>query len=418
MRIRKRLRETYIAHVLYGASVSLLVVGSGLAQESFDDEFEGEEPEVNTPDIDPEFVEPTPGQTEPPPVEKPCVTPAEIYANDCIGKVVMRYTPRFELWSDHADKERFIYLPKLEATPSSKSHIDVADPNRWVFPEGTRLYKTFSRFVDGKLRRIETRVISKQRNDKNVLEWKMQAYRWNTAQTAAELVGDDGAFVTTDGHETVDENGKLVAAPATYQHWIPSQADCADCHLHRADKPEPILGFDAIQLADSGMLKKLIDEGRLYNSRATSSTPEKPNGITFTADDAKLLPNDSVAREALGYLHGNCGHCHGGPNPQNGLSLWSEIGLKDPLLSNAYRTGKCKKAYPTFAIDPHNAKESAIYKRMNTRAPHADPPTLQWPQMPPIATFDRHEDGLASIEAWINALPASEQTCSVTPPPR
>ena len=63
---------------------------------------------------------------------------------------VLSYQPAYELWSDGAEKERFVYLPP-------ETQIDTSNPDRWTFPVGTRFYKTFA--VGGK--RIETRLIEK-----------------------------------------------------------------------------------------------------------------------------------------------------------------------------------------------------------------------------------------------------------------
>src|SRR5688572_31331042 len=49
---------------------------------------------------------------------------------------VMEFEPRYPLWSDEAEKHRFIYLPP-------ERQIDSANPDRWNFPAGTRLWKEF-----------------------------------------------------------------------------------------------------------------------------------------------------------------------------------------------------------------------------------------------------------------------------------
>ncbi len=48
------------------------------------------------------------------------------------------YEPRFERWSDGAEKLRWLLLP-------DGLTIEVGPPNSWVFPEGTRLFKEFTR---------------------------------------------------------------------------------------------------------------------------------------------------------------------------------------------------------------------------------------------------------------------------------
>jgi len=60
---------------------------------------------------------------------------------------VLAYTPQYPLWSDRATKRRWIRLPRGTA-------IDARDPDAWVFPVGTKIWKEFSRD-----RRRETRLI-------------------------------------------------------------------------------------------------------------------------------------------------------------------------------------------------------------------------------------------------------------------
>src|SRR5262249_6060034 len=49
---------------------------------------------------------------------------------------LLPFQPQFVLWSDGAEKSRWIYLP-----PGTK--IDTIDPDHWSFPVGTRFWKEF-----------------------------------------------------------------------------------------------------------------------------------------------------------------------------------------------------------------------------------------------------------------------------------
>ena len=115
--------------------------------------FDASEPELTDADVADAANEPEPPQGPPPP---DCDGPPGLYneegpCNDSnLTPGVRKYVPKYQLWSDGADKHRHIYLP-----PGGK--IDVKSKDRWQFPVGTRLYKTFEK--DGK--RIETRVIVK-----------------------------------------------------------------------------------------------------------------------------------------------------------------------------------------------------------------------------------------------------------------
>jgi hypothetical protein len=70
---------------------------------------------------------------------------------DTLSPDVSPYAPSTPLWADGASKRRFIYLP-----PGTT--IDSRDPDHWLFPNGTKIWKEFSR--DG--RKLETRYLEKQ----------------------------------------------------------------------------------------------------------------------------------------------------------------------------------------------------------------------------------------------------------------
>src|SRR5262245_57731986 len=74
---------------------------------------------------------------------------------------VLAFSPQCPLWSDGAEKRRWIRL-------SPGSRIDARDPDRWVFPVGTRLWKEFSLG-----RRLETRMLERTRSG-----WRFATYVW------------------------------------------------------------------------------------------------------------------------------------------------------------------------------------------------------------------------------------------------
>jgi len=68
-----------------------------------------------------------------------------------IADGVSAYRPQFQLWSDGAEKRRWIALPPCTT-------IDTSDMDDWEFPSGTKVWKEFG--IAGK--RIETRLLIKQ----------------------------------------------------------------------------------------------------------------------------------------------------------------------------------------------------------------------------------------------------------------
>src|SRR4051812_6813468 len=70
--------------------------------------------------------------------------------SELVADGVLPFAPAFPLWSDGADKRRYVFLPPGQVIDSSRM-------DSWGFPEGTKLWKELTR--DGV--RIETRLLQK-----------------------------------------------------------------------------------------------------------------------------------------------------------------------------------------------------------------------------------------------------------------
>jgi mono/diheme cytochrome c family protein len=189
---------------------------------------------------------------------------------------------------------------------------------------------------------------------------------------------------------------------------IPSNAQCKQCH-GAADPADAPIGFNAIQLDHNlggVMLSTLLDQGLLKNI-------DGPTQITL---ENSVIPADTQEeREAIGYLHGNCGHCHGGPHPKVGQELWSRVNVatltSEPLFQTAVCqclqnwTGRINSAGDRYRlrIDPSHDELSGIIGRMSRRGAE---------QMPPVGTNIVDAAGLAKVKAWIKSLDAAE--CDTT----
>ncbi|WP_437737540.1 hypothetical protein [Sorangium sp. So ce1335] len=281
-----------------------------------------------------------------------------LYADIAAGTVasdVVAYEPGFELWSDGAEKRRFIRLP-----PGAQ--IDTSDQDAWQFPEGTRLWKEFRR--DGVL--VETRVLARVSSAPD--DWAALAYIWSA-----------------DGTDALATPGGAVDARGT-PHDVPAAAECMGCHGGTESR---VLGFSAIQLASSPGdvdLDEVVARGML------SDPPRGP----------VELPGDAVARAALGWLHANCSHCHNKRRPEgDGARCYDPLRSFDFTLrvddlasveaTATYRTAVGK------VIDPGDPEESDVVERARRRDP-------DWPSMPPLGTEVVDEAGLAALRAWIRRL--------------
>lgn len=275
------------------------------------------------------------------------------------------FTPRYELWSDGADKRRWAYVPECAS-------IDTRDVDDWNLPVGTVLFKEFSR--DGK--RLETRIIA--RMGPGPRDFAMASYAWDASGSDATRVGPDGL---------PDVLGTT--------HDIPSRAACQRCHgsfTTGGGRPSRALGFSAIQLAHDGdgvTLAGLVGEGLL------SHDPPLVD-----------LPGDATTRDALGTLHANCGHCHNHTAdgvPQVDLDLWVDVGATDPAETGAWRTAVgvpntlFNDQHVTARVEPGDPDRSAVWVRMAARGSIA--------QMPPVGSDVTDAAGLDRVRAWIVGLP-------------
>ncbi len=296
-------------------------------------------------------------------------------ANLAIDPAHIAFAPQYPLWTDGAEKRRWISLPPGDA-------IDASDPDAWEFPIGTRLWKEFS--FDS--RKVETRYMERLSDG----SWLFASYAW----------GEDGKQA-----QLVSEKGRLGAYPLGdgRSHAIPSTVECRICHL---SGPVPVLGFSAQQLATANDLHDpRTSPARLLNPDLHALNAR---GILDGFDD-QLLVNlwslgKDLQREALGYLHGNCGHCHNsvGPLAKLGMDLrLSASGASSGAVATA--VGQRLKSPPAglasgthFRIEPGQPDFSAIPQRMASRLPAL--------QMPPLGTALVDAEGIALINRWIAEL--------------
>ncbi len=299
-----------------------------------------------------------PGACNGPPglyVEGSCTTLAE---------GVRFFQPAHWLWTDDAGKQRWIYLP-----PGTQ--IDTSDPDDWVFPVGTRLYKTF--IVDGM--RVETRLLEKVGGeDGGAPTWTHVAYLWNQSQ-------DDVTPVPEGVQNALGTN-----------HDVPSSEQCLMCHAQAA--ADFGLGFSAIQLNHDlvGISLQTLRDEELLTADIDPATAH--------------VPGNATERAALGYLHANCGHCHGGDAPTGaGLKMRLLVGTPNVQSTDTYVTavdvppiGWTAEGI-TARIEAGAVDASAIHARMDQRG--------DFNQMPPLGTEEVDDEGVAIVDAWIHALSGS-----------
>jgi hypothetical protein len=324
------------------------------------------------PCVVPEFAEPT------------SLSQTGLYSDIAAGAFadgVRPFQPRFQLWSDGAEKARWVYIPPC-------STIDTADPNYWNYPVGFKLWKEFSRLNEqGELVRVETRLIQKY----TATKWFMKAFLWNEDQTDAVAIEGDGA-----------ETLVAVENARGTEHDIPGQKACDGCHFNMLDKA---LGFSALQLDRDDAPEGFVTLATLEGEGLLSAPVARP--IT--------LPGTDVDVAALGYMHANCGHCHNPWSKQSSLNLqfWLELDTlgsvetTETFVTTVGLTSQVPQppaGQPEFRIVPGDLEGSSVHWRM------VQPPVYPaMPEggvhMPLIGTEVTDEAGVQAIADWIASLP-------------
>jgi uncharacterized repeat protein (TIGR03806 family) len=272
------------------------------------------------------------------------------------------------LWSDGAQKERYIGIPDGKT-------IAITAEQDWDLPIGSVAMKTFS--VDGK--RVETRLF--MRHDDG--GWAGYTYEWSDD-------GKDAALLPA---------GKLRPLTATTAWAYPSRSQCIQCHSQAAGGT---LGLETAQLNRDYVYPST---NRISNQLATFdhiglfSAP-----LGQPPDQAPRLASpggtDPVEARARSYLYGNCAHCH---RPDGGgqgtMDLRYAMSLAATRTCNATNTqGPLGSA--TKLIAPGMPDASILSLRV-----HA----TDAKRMPPVAVRIADPLGSKVIDDWISSLATCPQ---------
>lgn len=285
---------------------------------------------------------------------------------------LLAYDVAVPLWSDGADKRRWLFVPPGEA---ATYHATEA----WSFPVGTVTVKHFELRANPELpaRRIETRVMIHETRG-----WAGYTYRWNEAQTDAELV-------------TTPSIDALTLPGGTRVRWPqPAGADCLRCHTPGYGHA---LGLRTRQLAGTAegraLVATLVERDQLRGAPAELATlPAHPR------PDDESAPVDARARA---YLDVNCAVCHhpGGPAP-GGLDLRVDTPLADTAVL-AVAPEEALGIAGELRVAPGDHAHSSVWLRMGRRAEAGQ---VRGP-MPPLASLRVDDRGRELVARFIDQLP-------------
>lgn len=204
------------------------------------------------------------------------------------------YAPIAPMWNDGAVARHHLAIPGdgFIATTNARQIIS---GKMWFFPKDTLFARTLTLDLkkgdSASARRIETQLLHFDGQ-----QWNPYSYRWNAAQTDADLVSAEGVgdtFTVTDA-----------SAPGGRREipWrFHSRAECLRCH--NAWSGETV-GFNWLQLnatAPDGEFRRLEKLGLMHSTNAPASQARLVNPY-----DSKHPLED----RARSWLHANCAACH------------------------------------------------------------------------------------------------------------
>lgn len=281
---------------------------------------------------------------------------------------VTPYALNTPLWSDGADKLRFIYLPRRTGLTGEGEGL-------LRFPVGAAIIKTFAFGQGAERRLIETRVLLHRADG-----WLALPYRWNEEQTDATLVLAGARIpITTSAGEQIS-------------YRIPNKNQCKTCHSK-----------DGEVIPIGPKARNLPFFWRSVRQRRGELGGELPGlSLEPIVPGGSSLPDwnrrEGVSNEALAraYLDVNCAHCHqpGGSASNSGLDLrWEQddphaIGIGKPPVAAGRGAGGHH-----VSIAPGEPDKSILLYRMDSAEPGI--------AMPELGKASVDKQGVAVVRRWI-----------------
>lgn len=299
---------------------------------------------------------------------------------------VIPYRVNSPLWSDRAQKRRWIALPNDGSYDTPEEQITFRANEDWDFPEGTVFIKHFDLPVttdpEGPTRKLETRFFVLGRDNRPY----GLTYQWNDEGTEAFLLGG-GLSRDLD----IYEKGSLLYT----QTWdFPSRGQCMSCHNAAANF---VLGVKTHQLngeLEYPELGRKMNQLEYFNQIGVF---QRDIGRKDRFLRAYAIEDESADLElrVRSYLDANCASCHrpgGVPNLTLDLRLNRPLALqnmvKAPTLSHASRPNQ-------LIVRPGFHESSELWLR---------DASLDENRMPPIGRNLIDEPYIRALAEWIDNL--------------
>jgi uncharacterized repeat protein (TIGR03806 family) len=302
---------------------------------------------------------------------------------------VIPYTVNSPLWSDGADKARWVALP-------GSATIGFSATGGWAWPAGTVFIKHFALPTDETdptaRRRLETRLLYVA--PANRASYGV-TYRWRDDQTDADLIEDTAYPNGRDETVTIRD----ASGGHRTQVWhYPSRTQCLQCHTPLAgtvlgpktSQLNGIYQYPGSQIRDNQlrtwnylrMFATVLDEAVI---------PSFGHQVAIT--DAAAPPEARVRS----YLDANCAHCH---RPEGTPATWDarwDTPIEQQGIIDAPVRREDLGLVGARIVAPQAADRSVLLTRMLSTAGPV--------QMPPLARNVVHAAAAEVVAAWIQSLP-------------
>ncbi|WOE76055.1 SO2930 family diheme c-type cytochrome [Alterisphingorhabdus coralli] len=287
---------------------------------------------------------------------------------------VQPYVLNAALFSDKAEKRRFMYVPAgQEVSFASRDGL-------LQLPVGSALIKTFGYENEaGVFEPIETRLLLHRANG-----WLALPYIWDED-------GQDATLKVTGGRLEIEAPVGPDGARQMFTYSVPNKNQCKGCHA---------LGGEVTPI---GPKLRNLNNGASDSSnqiiawREAGILPNRfPDHPIMPRFDTKDAP---IGERARAYLDINCAHCHNrqGPASNSGLYLTYQesndtaLGLYKRPVAAGRGSGNRE-----FAIHPGQPEASIMLYRMDSTDPGI--------AMPELGRSLIDDQGVALVREWIASL--------------
>jgi glucose/arabinose dehydrogenase len=289
-----------------------------------------------------------------------------IFADSALSEPIaraVRFEPTLPLWSSGSHKDRWLLLPE-------GGEVDNSDRAAWDFPVGTLFWKTFS-YPGASPERIETRVIRRTESG-----YDYNVYAWN----------DDGRDAVLLTLEQSQRRGTTLEDGTVSRHTIPSRFDCRSCH---ESQDTSIIGFDELRLNGP---REGQTESQLDALAALGIFEE-----ALPSDPDRVVHADALTADVLGYLHGNCAHCHNGsPRTMSALVLEYGVAQANIVGVETMASGQAQG----IRVVPQSPETSVLFQAFS-----GETTDIEVQPMPPLGVDRIDSSAVELLRTWIAALP-------------